>query len=50
MVLDDIKFQTIIEGYMDDLLNYADMMAIGGGGPPDSQDITWQKQDIRSLV
>ena len=35
MVLDDIKIsKAIIEGYMDDLLSYADMdVAIGGGGP-----------------
>jgi len=35
MVLDDIKIsKAIIEGYMDDLLNYTDMdVAIGGGGP-----------------
>ena len=35
MDLDDIKIsKAIIEGYMEDLLNYTDMdVAIGGGGP-----------------
>ena len=53
MVLDDIKIsKAIIEGYMDDLLNYTDMdVAIGDGGPPDSlQDTTLQKQDISRFV